>query len=89
MLLFGNIFLVNDTNNIIRRNAVLYTLVENDVIISEAGVPSKITDGELWIYADGSTKSLGAEFETVSMYQLDKLRGGGNQTILMATLEPV
>ena len=72
-----------------RRNAVLYTLVEGDVMIDESG-NHEVTDGEVWIYADGTVQSRGAVTRNISDgSDIVARMKVGKQVINLSTLEEV
>lgn len=68
---------------------MLYTLVENDIMIDQYG-NHLITDGEVWIYQDGTIKSFGAVTDSVrDGARIVEAMRTGSQVINLETLEPV
>ena len=70
-----------------RRNVVLYHLVEGDVMLDQSG-NHRVTDGEIWIYADGTVKSSGALTEEIDGELVIDLKSR-HQVVNLETLEEI
>lgn len=70
------------------RNSILYTLIEGDVLLS-SGQYEKITDGEVWIYADGSRHDSGTITEPINRSEAIRLKLQGGTIFNLDEIETV
>ncbi len=80
---------VNEEPLIRRRNAILYTLIEGDVLITDTGVSQLIINGEVLVFADGSLREIEVEYRTINGEATMRKHNAGSQVIYLSLLEPL